>query len=245
MVALEPLGGPGTSGAAEVRELLERHAEPHRAATRAARSSPTGRPCVGRFVRVVPHDYRRVLEAQARMRAAGLDRRRRRRWPRSRRTRGTSRAWGAPDGQADRVHRVPAPAGARPPAARAHPATGARRTRTCDDGALRDQAAALHGLRRPVLPHRRAHQRDGVGLPDQQPDPRVERPRLPRPVAGGVDPPPPHEQLPGVHRPRLPGAVRGLLHRGHQRRPGHDQDDRAGDRRPRLGGGLDHSRRRR
>jgi glutamate synthase (ferredoxin) len=26
----------------------------------------------GRFVRVMPHDYRRVLEAQARMRAGGL-----------------------------------------------------------------------------------------------------------------------------------------------------------------------------
>ena len=45
--------------------------------------------------------------------------------------------------------------------------------------------------------------------------------------------------------PRLPGALRGLLHGGPQRRPGDDQDDRAGDRRPRLGGGLDHARSRR
>jgi len=28
---------------------------------------------VAAFVRVIPHDYRRVLDAQARMRAAGLD----------------------------------------------------------------------------------------------------------------------------------------------------------------------------
>ena len=50
-----------------------------------------------------------------------------------------------------------------------------------------DEAApagrALHGLRRPLLPHRQAGQRHGVGLPDQQPDPGVERPGLPRPLA--------------------------------------------------------------
>ena len=32
-----------------------------------------GRTVAPRFVRVVPHDYRRVLEAQARMVATGLD----------------------------------------------------------------------------------------------------------------------------------------------------------------------------
>ena len=42
---------------------------------------------------------------------------------------------------------------------------------------------ALHGLRRPVLPHGQAHRRHGVGLPGEQPHPGVERPRLPRPVA--------------------------------------------------------------
>ena len=41
--------------------------------------------------------------------------------------------------------------------------------------------------------------------------------------------------------PRLPGAVRGVVHGRAQRRPGGDQDDRAGDRRPRLGRGLDHA----
>ena len=36
------------------------------------RCSPTGTRSLDRFVRVIPHDYRRVLDAQARMRAAGL-----------------------------------------------------------------------------------------------------------------------------------------------------------------------------
>ena len=56
----------------------------------------------------------------------------------------------------------------------------------------RDDAAgagrALHGLRRPLLPHRaRCSTGMAVGLPDQQPHPGVERPRLPRPVAEALD----------------------------------------------------------
>ena len=47
------------------------------------------------------------------------------------------------------------------------------------------------------------------------------------------------QQLPGVHRPPLPGAVRGLVRARHQRRPGHDQAHRAGDRRARVRRGLD------
>ena len=39
--------------------------------------------------------------------------------------------------------------------------------------------------------------------------------------------------FPEVHRPRLPGAVRGVLHAQHRRQPGHHQDDRMRDRRPR------------
>ena len=85
---------------------------------------------------------------------------------------------------------------------------------------------ALHGLRRPVLPHRQADQRHGQRLPDQQPDPRVERPRLSRPLAGGARPPAQDEQLPRVHRPRLPGAVRRLLRARHQQPAGHDQEHR-------------------
>ena len=56
-------------------------------------------------------------------------------------------------------------------------------------------------------------------LPDQQPDPGVERPRLPRPVARGARSAAQDQQLPRVHRPRLPGAVRRLVRARHQRPP--------------------------
>ena len=61
---------PGDEGAA-LKELVRRHA----AATGSARARrilddwEAWRP---RFVRVLPNDYRRVLEAQARMRETGL-----------------------------------------------------------------------------------------------------------------------------------------------------------------------------
>ena len=41
------------------------------------------------------------------------------------------------------------------------------------------------------------------------------------------------QQLPRVHGPDLPGAVRVRMRARHQRRPGHDRADRAGDRQPR------------
>ena len=97
---------------------------------------------------------------------------------------------------------------------------------------------ALHGLRRAVLPHRQADQRHGHRLPDQQPDPRVERPGLSRALARGARSPAQDQQLPRVHRPRLPGAVRRLLRARHQRAAGHDQEHRGRDHRPRLGGRL-------
>ena len=54
--------------------------------------------------------------------------------------------------------------------------------------------------------------------------------------------PPFDQQFPGGHRTRLPGAVRGLLHAQHYRRPGHHQIDRMRHRRPRplpqAGSGL-------
>ena len=56
------------------------------------------------------------------------------------------------------------------------------------------------------------------GLPARQPDPGLERPRLPRPLAGGDPRAPRDEQLPRVHRPHLPGAVRGVVRARHQRR---------------------------
>ncbi len=89
---------------------------------------------------------------------------------------------------------------------------------------------AVHGVRRPVLPQR---------LPAGQPDPRLERPRLPRSLAGRDRAAARDEQLPRVHRPPVPRPVRGRLRPGDPRgRRGHDQADRELDHRPRVVGGL-------
>ena len=89
---------------------------------------------------------------------------------------------------------------------------------------------ALHGLRHPVLQQR---------LPARQPHPRLERPRLPRPLARRDRAAARHQQLPRVHRPAVPGAVRGRVRARHQPGPGHHQAGRGRDRRPRLERGLD------
>jgi glutamate synthase (ferredoxin) len=57
--------------AAELRELVRRHASLTRSG-RAARLLEDWDAALPRFVRVMPNDYRRVLEAQARMREKGL-----------------------------------------------------------------------------------------------------------------------------------------------------------------------------
>ena len=87
---------------------------------------------------------------------------------------------------------------------------------------------ALHGLRRALLPHR---------LPAQQHHSRLERPRLPRPLAGRHPRAARHQQLPRIHRPHLPRALRGRLRAGHQRAAGHHQAHRDGHHRARLGKG--------
>ena len=90
---------------------------------------------------------------------------------------------------------------------------------------------SLHGVRRAVLPQR---------LPARQPDPGLERPRLPRPLARGDRPAARDQQLPGVHGPAVPGAVRGGVRAGDPRgRRGRDQADRGLDRQPGVGRGLD------
>ena len=71
MVALEPLGVGDPTEVAEVVALLARHRD-LTGSDRAAAILAGGGAALRRFVRVIPHDYRRVLEAQARMRAAGL-----------------------------------------------------------------------------------------------------------------------------------------------------------------------------
>ena len=95
---------------------------------------------------------------------------------------------------------------------------------------------ALHGLRHALLSHR---------LPGEQPDPRLERPRLQGRLAEGAQEPSLDQQFPRVHRPRLPCPVRGELHAQHHRPAGDHQDDRMRHRRQGLGGRLDRARRRR
>ena len=70
MVGLEPLAGVPAE-ADEVRVLLERHRE-LTGSDRAAQLLADWDAILPCFVRVIPHDYRRVLDAQARMRAAGM-----------------------------------------------------------------------------------------------------------------------------------------------------------------------------
>ena len=69
MVQLFPLSDPREI--AEIRRLLERHVE-YTASPRAQALLDDWDTTVSRFIRVVPNDYRRVIEAQARMREKGL-----------------------------------------------------------------------------------------------------------------------------------------------------------------------------
>ena len=69
MVDSEPLADPAE--VARVRGLVERHVE-LTGSTLGRRILDSWSGAAARFVRVVPNDYRRVLEAQARMRAKGL-----------------------------------------------------------------------------------------------------------------------------------------------------------------------------
>ena len=180
---------------------------------------------VPRFVRVMPNDYNRVLQAQRKMRETGLSPEEAEmaafelnvagRGPRGRQV----GAMGKPTGFIETQAR----AAARPQPARAHPGLG-RVPRAAPGQEAPGPGRALHGLRHPLLPHRRADRRPGHRLPHPQPDPGVERPRLPRPLAGGARPPAQDEQLPRVHRPRLPGALRRLVRARHHRPAGHHQE---------------------
>jgi glutamate synthase (ferredoxin) len=69
MVALSGLDDP--EEIAGVRRLVERHAE-WTDSKRAKLLLADWQATAARFVRVIPHDYRRVLEAEARMRGRGL-----------------------------------------------------------------------------------------------------------------------------------------------------------------------------
>ena len=119
-----------------------------------------------------------------------------------------------------------------PPAGAGAAARLAGGLRAVPRGRAAPPGRALHGLRHPVLQQR---------LPARQPDPRLERPRLPRPLARRDRAPARHQQLPRVHRPAVPGAVRGGVRARHQPGPGHDQAGRGRDHRPGVGRGLGHA----
>ena len=114
----------------------------------------------------------------------------------------------------------------------AHQALARVRAAAAGEGTARP-GRALHGLRRALLPRHQPHHRRADRLPGQQPDPGLERSRLSRQLGRGRAQPALDQQFPGSHRPRLPGAVRGVLHAQHRRQPGHHQNDRMRDRRPR------------
>ena len=97
------------------------------------------------------------------------------------------------------------------------------------EAGLKDQAARCMDCGIPFC-----HQR----LPARKPDSRLERSRLPQPVADGDRSAARDQQLPRVHRPAVPGAVRGRVRPRHQQRSGDDQVDRGLDHRSRVRGGL-------
>ena len=169
---------------------------------------------VRQFVKVIPKDYKRVLEAIAARRGAG---------PRRRRGGHGGGAWvthGRHQGFLKHGRELPT---RRPVPVRL--LDWQEVYEPFPDGELQGPGQPLHGLRHPVLQQR---------LPARQPHPGLERPRLPRPLARRHRPAARHQQLPRVHRPAVPGAVRGGVRARHQPGPGHDQAGRGRDHRPGL-----------
>ena len=139
----------------EVRALVEEHLRAHRLAG-GQRVLDAWQELLPRFVKVFPTDYKRVLAEQA---AAA--------------ERGDRRLMGELGGFL-KIERVGIPYD--------DPAERIRGEHTYkefvvqrSDEELAAQGGALHGVRRALLPQR---------LPAGQPHPRLERPRLPRPLAG-------------------------------------------------------------
>ena len=147
--------------AIELRALVAEHAPAHAARRSRRACSRDWEPSLDRFVKVMPDDYRRVLDEQAgaRRRAGRGQLHERSRDALMGELGGFMRIGRAPIPERDALERA-----GDYREFTAHPAGG----RAARPG------RALHGLRRAVLPQR---------LPARQPDPRLERPRLPRPLA--------------------------------------------------------------
>ena len=119
MVGPRPGRGAGGAGRAQGAPRAPRRAHRQRAGRGAC--WPTGRRPCPRFVKVMPHDYRRMLEAQAQLRAKGMSPEEAEMAAFEMNAHDQARVGGnLSHGQADRIPRVPARAEARPAAAGAH-----------------------------------------------------------------------------------------------------------------------------
>ena len=211
-----------TTGDAErLHKLISDHAR-YTGSTRAAQILGDWKRYRPLFKKVMPVEYRRALAETG----EGKGRR--------------DAGRGIVLGRYGQGHRFPRIRTSRPQISagrRAHQELQGIRAAAPGEGAARP-GRALHGLRRALLPRQRRGHRRADRLPGQQPDSGLERPRLSRPLGRGGAQPALDQQFPRSHRPRLPGAVRSLLHAQHRRQPGHDQNDRMRDRRPRYRTGL-------
>ena len=205
-----------------VADLIARHVQLHRTAGSPRASWTTGRTRSRAFVKVMPRDYKRVLD--------GARRSARRRGPRARRStelRRRSAPWVRSPGFIEIHRKKHADAAGR----RSGSATGARSTcRIREPVARRTRRARCMDCGIPFC-----HQGCPLGnlIPDW--NDLVYRDRW----RAGDRPAARDEQLSRVHRPAVPGAVRGLVRARHQRRSGDDQVDRGGDHRARVRRRLD------
>ncbi len=210
LVELEALS---SEDAALVAGLLEEHAE-LTGSQRARELLGAWEQTLGRFVKVVPVEYRRVLEARGPARAS--------------RTAVKASPHPSPitihrrpsSGQGHGLSRTRAHGRAQAPGRRAR-ARLSRARASGHPGAAGGPGRSLHGLRNSLLQHR---------MPAGEPDPRLERPRLPRALRPGHRRAARHQQFPRGHRPGVPRALRSRVRVGHHRRPGEHQADRKVDR---------------
>ena len=183
------------------------------------------------FVKVMPRDYKRVHgrhQEGARRAACPLD------------EAVMASAHKLDDQAHGQGHRLPRDqARERPSGVRRRSASATGRRSTCPSrpDKLKKQGRALHGLRHPVLP---------PGLPARQPDPRLERPRLPGPAGArpstACTPPTTSRSSPAASAPRrarAPACSASTTTRSRIKQV------EARDHRPRLRRGLGRARSRR
>jgi glutamate synthase (NADH) len=185
----------------EVRAMIERHLA-YTKSERAKRNPGAGTRWSPKFVKVMPKDYKRMLQCIARAHEQGLTGDEAIMAAFEENARDVARVGGKlitqmnadfppprtnlNDGKTNWISRISARAARGPAAARARPRLEGVPP-PHGGGEAPPAGRALHGLRHALLPHRQARQRHGLRLPDQQPDPRVERPGLSRPLAEALE----------------------------------------------------------